>query len=247
MMTGQLLAGQNPYQAAAYQVAIFFLITSTVCITVLTFIRLALYALVDQSNHRLRTADLELVKRRDSKKIKWATLPIQLAAIVRRQASNKDDDDDDELPLASERIVATMMLSQSKRPTIVTYINLQPDRPNDSDISSVLCINEMTVKRANNIRLSLDVKPGDRIALTGPSGIGKSQILRTIAGLEPLDRSTVSVLNVSAVDLPMPDWRQCVALVPQERPTTLEGTPRDFLNEAMRYESHRQSQKATSF
>jgi putative ABC transport system permease protein len=40
MMTGQILAGQSPFQAAAYQVLIFFLIASQACTTVQILMKL---------------------------------------------------------------------------------------------------------------------------------------------------------------------------------------------------------------
>ncbi len=41
-------------------------------------------------------------------------------------------------------------------------------------------------------RISLTVAPGRRIGLVGPNGIGKSTLLRVLAGLEPVDSGTVS-------------------------------------------------------
>jgi ATPase subunit of ABC transporter with duplicated ATPase domains len=40
-------------------------------------------------------------------------------------------------------------------------------------------------------RVSLVVSPGDRIGIVGPNGIGKSTLLRVLAGLEEPDRGTV--------------------------------------------------------
>jgi ATPase subunit of ABC transporter with duplicated ATPase domains len=40
-------------------------------------------------------------------------------------------------------------------------------------------------------RVSLAVSPGDRIGVVGPNGIGKSTLLRVLAGLEPPDRGEV--------------------------------------------------------
>jgi ATPase subunit of ABC transporter with duplicated ATPase domains len=39
--------------------------------------------------------------------------------------------------------------------------------------------------------VSLDVSPGDRIGIVGPNGIGKSTLLRVLAGLEPADAGRI--------------------------------------------------------
>jgi ATPase subunit of ABC transporter with duplicated ATPase domains len=41
-------------------------------------------------------------------------------------------------------------------------------------------------------RVSLVVAPGDRVGIVGPNGIGKSTLLRILAGLEPPDRGSVT-------------------------------------------------------
>jgi len=40
-------------------------------------------------------------------------------------------------------------------------------------------------------RVSLVVSPGDRVGIVGPNGIGKSTLLRVLAGLEHPDRGEV--------------------------------------------------------
>jgi macrolide transport system ATP-binding/permease protein len=42
-------------------------------------------------------------------------------------------------------------------------------------------------------RVSLVVSPGSRIGLVGPNGIGKSTLLRILAGIESPDAGTVSL------------------------------------------------------
>src|SRR5213082_3445724 len=40
-------------------------------------------------------------------------------------------------------------------------------------------------------RVSLVVAPGDRVGIVGPNGVGKSTLLRVLAGLEPPDEGSV--------------------------------------------------------
>jgi iron(III) transport system ATP-binding protein len=46
---------------------------------------------------------------------------------------------------------------------------------------------------AMNVRVDLEVEPGNLLALAGPSGCGKSTVLRMIAGLCPPDAGTVRI------------------------------------------------------
>ena len=52
-MTGQILAGQAPYQAAAYQIIINFLIAASSVLSVQFVLGFATRATVDKHNHRL--------------------------------------------------------------------------------------------------------------------------------------------------------------------------------------------------
>ena len=48
--------------------------------------------------------------------------------------------------------------------------------------------------KVNNVNLSIE-KEGDIICLLGPSGIGKTTILRTIAGLEKINNGKITLKN----------------------------------------------------
>lgn len=50
--------------------------------------------------------------------------------------------------------------------------------------------------------VSFSIAPGSTAAVVGPSGSGKSSLLRAIAGLEPVAAGTVSLFGVDQVDAP---------------------------------------------
>jgi ATPase subunit of ABC transporter with duplicated ATPase domains len=65
-------------------------------------------------------------------------------------------------------------------------------------------------------RVSLVVSPGDRVGIVGPNGIGKSTLLRVLAGLEPPDRGRIVTSGT-------------VGYLPQEPEPRPGETVRDYL------------------
>jgi ABC-type multidrug transport system fused ATPase/permease subunit len=74
--------------------------------------------------------------------------------------------------------------------------------------------------------MSLDLRPGERIAVVGPSGAGKSTLGRLLGGIHPPRSGRVTVGGADLVGLPLEDMRREVALVTQEHHVFL-GTVRD--------------------
>jgi len=64
--------------------------------------------------------------------------------------------------------------------------------------------------------VTLDLAPGERLAIVGPSGAGKSTLGRLMAGIDGPRAGRVSIGGVRLVDLDLPQLRGEVALVTQE-------------------------------
>ncbi len=64
--------------------------------------------------------------------------------------------------------------------------------------------------------VSLDLRPGERLAVVGPSGAGKSTLGRLLAGIHGPRTGSVEVGGVPLVDLELDELRGHVALVTQE-------------------------------
>jgi phosphate-transporting ATPase len=69
------------------------------------------------------------------------------------------------------------------------------------------------LKRLSIGPIDLDVSPHDIIALRGPSGVGKSLLLRAIADLDP-NEGTLSLLGQGRETMSGPAWRRQVMYVP---------------------------------
>lgn len=63
--------------------------------------------------------------------------------------------------------------------------------------------------------LSFEVPPGAVLAVSGPSGSGKSRLLRALADLDPHD-GEISWSGRSCQTVPAPEWRRRVGLLPAE-------------------------------
>ncbi|WP_406838969.1 ABC transporter ATP-binding protein [Streptomyces sp. AHU1] len=76
--------------------------------------------------------------------------------------------------------------------------------------------------------VDLTVRPGERLAVVGPSGAGKTTLSRLLAGVDAPGGGTVTVGRVPVVDLDPEQLRRHVVLVTQEHHVFL-GTVRDNL------------------
>jgi len=92
--------------------------------------------------------------------------------------------------------------------------------------------------------VSLDLQPGERLAVVGPSGAGKSTLGRLMAGIDGPREGRIEVGGVPLVDLELGELRGRVALVTQEHHVFVgsladnlllarPGASRDALEEAL--------------
>ncbi|WP_264778810.1 ABC transporter ATP-binding protein [Deinococcus aetherius] len=86
--------------------------------------------------------------------------------------------------------------------------------------------------------LGLTVRAGESVAVTGPSGSGKSLLLRALAGLDPLEGGEVMYGGLPQSTWPMPQYRAQVTYLPQ-RPALDGGTVLDHLRRPFSLAAHR--------
>ncbi|NEQ24073.1 MAG: ATP-binding cassette domain-containing protein [Microcoleus sp. SIO2G3] len=79
---------------------------------------------------------------------------------------------------------------------------------------------------------------GDRLAIIGASGTGKSLLLRSIAGLDAVQTGTISFAGKPLSDWSMPQYRSQVVYLHQ-RPALLEGTVEANLQAVYKLAVHR--------
>lgn len=88
-------------------------------------------------------------------------------------------------------------------------------RPDPATIAPVVQIDRAAVQIGGRViwhDVSLDVAPGEFIAILGPNGAGKSTLLKAILGLLPISEGSLSVLDSSPRRA-----RHAIGYVPQRR------------------------------
>jgi putative ABC transport system ATP-binding protein len=85
---------------------------------------------------------------------------------------------------------------------------------------------------------SLEIDPGDRLAIIGPSGAGKTVLLRAIAVLDPVDKGTICFRGRVIAGEAIPWYRSKVVYLHQ-RPALLDGSVENNLKHPYSLKVHR--------
>lgn len=86
--------------------------------------------------------------------------------------------------------------------------------------------------------LSLAANMGERLAVVGPSGAGKTLLLRALAGLEALAEGTLTFEGRALADWSLPAYRARVMYLPQA-PSFVEGSVEENLKLPFGFAAHR--------
>lgn len=87
-------------------------------------------------------------------------------------------------------------------------------------------------------RLDLELAAGERLGLLGPSGAGKTLLLRAMALLDPLQAGSIRLQGRSPLGWGLPRWRSLVLYLAQ-RPVAHAGTVEANLRSPWRFQERR--------
>nr|WP_218885619.1 ABC transporter ATP-binding protein [Kineococcus aurantiacus] len=118
----------------------------------------------------------------------------------------------DELQVGQASFARVVGLS-SVEPDRVT----RDDRPVSDDVHADRVGFSYTPGRPVLHGVSLELEPGERLAIVGPTGAGKSTLGRLLAGINPPSDGSVRVGGAEVTGLPLDELRSRIALVTQER------------------------------
>jgi ABC-type multidrug transport system fused ATPase/permease subunit len=73
--------------------------------------------------------------------------------------------------------------------------------------------------------VSFSIAPGERVALIGPSGVGKTSVMRLLQRFMDPSEGRILVAGVDLRELQLRDWQRLIGYIPQQ-PQVLDGTIR---------------------
>merc|ERR1719233_669430 len=220
MMTGQILGGTPPVQAARYQIMIMFLILANAFTATSISTRLGIRTLFDKGD-RLRIK--RLTKR--TKSLRgcgglWRSCWSCCKNYCCRHNEADDYIDINEL---------TKLTVPKKTRMIEEWSTSSSSTPRGAAVLHASCISRTMNGNMMYRDVSLNLYPGEVIPICGPSGCGKTLLLRSLALLDPIEGDGKINLYGEAAhpDKSTSSWRRRVLFVGQGK-LTLTTSPMEL-------------------
>lgn len=262
MMTGQILGGTSVMQAARYQILIMYLIALASFGTIMMEIILALGIMFD-SRTILRT---DLLTKRDKRptflavisgacQSLWRILSCQkgFGGGKRRSSTTSFSIRCEEATYLAPKGELTVTSSHEKqtngtneKPVLAVHgLSYGFETGHDEEGGTMIPPPNSTFRLLFE-ELSFEMTKGEMALVSGPSGVGKSTLLRILAGLSDADADRI-ILNGKSQDsfVNMPAWRKQVRYVPQTK-VDIPGTPKGFMKKIATFKAWRSDSDGTA-
>jgi putative ABC transport system permease protein len=244
MMTGQILGGSSVIDAARYQILITYLIAACAFGTIFTQLFSMLRICFD-SRMMLRT---DLLKKREVRPNALALIAQAYDAITaccrisNRQPRRRSSCS---LPMLEESNYLSPrgdihVFTSSQRGQVnhsclgitglsYSFHKLEDLKPSGNQQQERSDDEEIPSRRMLFRNISFQLQSGGEALIDGPSGVGKSTLLRILAGLTAPDEGTIELSGSKISNFrDMSLWRRQVLYVPQTK-VDIPGTPIDFM------------------
>jgi putative ABC transport system permease protein len=244
MMTGQILAGSPAMEAARYQMLIFYLIAMCAFGTILSEIWVVKKFAFDETQ-MLRTD--RFIKRKDTLSFLsriaisynyWRSFFFHIEGTTTMNTLVVNGETE---PLAQKGWTTEYVAPKGTLEVFTMHSGqCQYKHGSNLEIRQVSrSFNTNGVDRILFQDISISLQAGDIAAVRGPSGVGKSQLMRLVAGLSPMNSGEMLLDGVIKSDFSNPaQWRRQVRYVSQYK-VDIPGTPRQFIKQVSSFHSWR--------
>ena len=249
MMTGQILGGAPAVEAARYQMLICYLIGMCAFGAIICEVFAVRSIAFDKHTQMLRND--RFIKRET--KLSFLGRIAATGAFLRSVCATTFEESsgirmNETVPLSVDTVDVEYIAPKGKL-EMLTVLSGSRDGRAASDsapnleirqVSRSFPVNSGGIVRTLFSNVSKKIYEGDIVAVRGPSGVGKSQLLRVIAQLSPMDDYGTSDLllgGMSHSDFRYPaQWRRQVRYVSQYK-VDIPGTPRQFIHRVSSFHS----------
>jgi len=140
---------------------------------------------------------------------------------------------------ANEKFVVPSKRGNLQIQSLKDISSLEPHPRNTLNIDNITRSFSSSTEQILFQNLSFSVNPGSMFLIGGPSGVGKSQLLRNIGGLSPIQEGSIHLGKTELGD-EINEWRKNVRYVTQHK-VDIPGTPYEFIQRVTSFKTWKQS------